>query len=114
METLTSRIGGDEFLQLIPGISSTDEAAAFASSILHEFNNQPDLKGYVSDYGLGLSLGVSLYPESSKDYDDLIKYADIAMYHAKQAGKNNYKIYDVSMGDHIEGVELNVRKKARA
>ncbi|MCL2528818.1 MAG: GGDEF domain-containing protein [Coriobacteriia bacterium] len=110
MEALTARIGGDEFLQLVPGISSTAEASVYAQQLLDSFGKEPSLLEYINTYGLGMSIGISLFPSMQTDYDELIKYADIAMYHAKDHGKNNYKVYDLSMGDDVEGAELIVRK----
>jgi diguanylate cyclase (GGDEF)-like protein len=109
----TARIGGDEFLQLIPGISSVEEAAAYAQKILGTFAEELDLRRFIEEFGVGLSIGVSLFPSMETDYDELIKFADIAMYHAKYGGKNDYRVYEISMGDDVEGAELTVRKGSR-
>jgi len=110
MDALTARIGGDEFLQLMPGMTSTLEASNYAQGLLDAFGREPTLQEYIESYELGLSIGVSLFPSMQTDYDELIKFADIAMYHAKHSGKNNYKVYSVFMGDDVEGVELSVRR----
>jgi diguanylate cyclase (GGDEF)-like protein len=112
MDALTTRIGGDEFIQLLPGITTAEEAATYASSLLQAFGAQPELQEYARNYGVGLSIGISLFPSMQTDYDELIKYADIAMYHAKDGGKNNFRVYDPAMGDEVEGVELSVRSKS--
>lgn len=113
LDSLTARIGGDEFLQLMPGISTEAEAAEYAQSLLDSFGKESTLREYHYRYGVGLSIGVALFPSMETDYDELIKYADIAMYHAKSSGKNNYCIYDYSMGDDVEGAELIVRMNKR-
>jgi len=109
IDALTARIGGDEFLQLMPGISNTEEASEHAQSLLKAFGEEPGLLEYIDNYGVGLSMGIALFPSMQTDYDELIKFADIAMYHAKSSGKNNFKIYDFSMGESVEGAELTVR-----
>ncbi len=109
MEALTARIGGDEFLQLIPGISQAEDASRYAGMLLEAFGKEQDLRKFIENFGVGLSIGVALFPSMQTDYDELIKYADIAMYHAKKNGKNTFKVYDFSMGDTVEGAELSVR-----
>lgn len=109
MDALTARIGGDEFLQLVPGVSNTKEASEYAEALLKTFRQEASLRKYQENFGVGLSIGVSLFPSMQTDYDELIKYADIAMYHAKNNGKNGYCVYDFAMGDNVEGAELSVR-----
>jgi len=109
MEALTARIGGDEFLQLIPGVASFEQAADYAQSLLAAFSQDLSLQKYRERYEIGLSIGVALFPSMQTDYDELIKYADIAMYHAKNHGKSSYCIYDSTMGHDVEGAELTVR-----
>ena len=111
MDALTARIGGDEFLQLIPGISTTEEAAEYAQGLLKAFGEEPKLRSFIEQFHVGLSIGISLFPSMQTDYSQLIKLADIAMYYAKDGGKNNFKIYDASMGDDVEDAELIVRTR---
>ncbi|MDR3315236.1 MAG: GGDEF domain-containing protein [Coriobacteriales bacterium] len=108
-ETLTTRIGGDEFLQLTPKVENEEDATALAQSMLKGFREQEGLKRFIQDHGVGLSIGIALYPLHGTDAVELIKYADIAMYHAKHSGKNNFAIYNATMGDAFEGEELSVR-----
>lgn len=114
MDPLTARIGGDEFLQLMPGINTKEEAERYAAGLLAAFAEQPKLRRFIDEFSVGLSIGVSLFPSMSTDYDALIKYADIAMYYAKKNGKNNFMVYNSDMHEEdIEGAELIVRKKDR-
>ena len=57
---------------------------------------------------MGLSIGIALYPYHSDSFHTLIKYADIAMYHAKWAGKNTYRVYEDEMGREMTPELLNV------
>ncbi|MDR3185603.1 MAG: GGDEF domain-containing protein [Christensenellaceae bacterium] len=90
---VTARVGGDEFILVVSGITTEEEATTFADRILSGLNNK-DLSTYVKNYRLGLSIGVALYPVHTSDFHVLITYADLAMYNAKHAGKNRFRIYD--------------------
>ncbi|MCL2632112.1 MAG: GGDEF domain-containing protein [Coriobacteriia bacterium] len=111
-ECLTARLGGDEFVQLLADID-LDGAREYAKNIIDEFDNNPDISKYAKAYNISLSVGVSMYPDHTTHYNDLVKYADIAMYYSKQIGKRTYTVYDPDMGESIEGVTLSVRE-ARA
>lgn len=94
---LSARIGGDEFVQVVSGISTEEEAAAVGKRLLDGFAERVDDR-FVKKYAVGLSIGVALFPYHSSNFHVLIKYADIAMYHAKRAGKNQYRVYADEMG----------------
>jgi diguanylate cyclase (GGDEF)-like protein len=109
VESLTARIGGDEFLQTLPGLTSDEEVQAYADRMLKDFAEVPELQKFIKNHNVGLSIGGALYPTHSDNYDDVVKLADIAMYHAKKNGKNSFTLYSPSMGDHVEGEVLSVR-----
>jgi len=90
---VSARIGGDEFIQVIPGIETEHDAIMAAEKVLMNFESQT-LDRYIKKYHVGLSIGIALFPNHTDSYNVLIKYADIAMYHAKQTGKNKYCIYN--------------------
>ncbi|PTR17182.1 diguanylate cyclase (GGDEF)-like protein [Nitrosospira sp. Nsp2] len=89
------RQGGDEFLVLLTGIKHRDDAAASAQKIVaaliapHRIN---ELQILVS-----ISIGISIYPDDGQDAQALVKNADIAMYHAKENGRNNYHFFEKGM-----------------
>jgi diguanylate cyclase (GGDEF)-like protein len=89
---VAARVGGDEFVQVVPGVMNEQQAETIAKALLGGFL-QSDFGRYIDKYKVGLSIGVSLYPYHSENYHALIKYADIAMYNAKHGGKGNYCIY---------------------
>jgi diguanylate cyclase (GGDEF)-like protein len=113
IEGLTARIGGDEFLQIVPDFTTAEEIECWARILLEDFAANEDVREYARDYGVGLSIGGALFPSQTPDYDELIRLADIAMYHAKYHGKNNYCLYEDAMGDGPEGVILSVRTRKR-
>lgn len=90
---LSTRIGGDEFVIVIPNIRDREHAAAIAVAILDDFERE-DFNYAVKDYNVSLSIGIAFYPDDSTDFNRLIKMADAAMYVSKKAGKRGYRIYD--------------------
>lgn len=90
-----ARIGGDEFVILLPTIESTADAGKVGEKIRHSLNQHFELGGHTLK--IGSSIGVSVYPQHGSDEKLLVKSADIAMYHAKKNGRNNVKIYQPGM-----------------
>ena len=84
-----ARLGGDEFAVLLPG-ADMEEAIAVAQKILNALD-QPFVVGGLS-LGVGVSLGIVLFPEHGKDADTILRRAEVAMYVAKQTG-SGYTIY---------------------
>ncbi|MDZ4218929.1 MAG: response regulator [Methylobacter sp.] len=86
-----ARIGGDEFVVLLPNLNHRKECVATVKR-LHEVIVLPiDIQG--QSHHLSASIGVSICPNNSDDADLLLDYADQAMYVAKQSGKNRYHFY---------------------
>jgi len=92
-QDVSVRIGGDEFVHITHGIQTEEDVKTIAKKLLDNFNDE-NVSPYVSRFGIGLSIGISLFPTHSDNHTALIKYADIAMYHAKSDGKHNYCIYN--------------------
>lgn len=90
-----ARLGGDEFVVLVEDVSSTEKAAAVARRILSEVIGPVSLMG--REYRVTASIGIALYPQHGDDERALMKYADIAMYHAKEEGKNNFQFYSPAL-----------------
>ena len=86
-----SRQGGDEFAVLLPDLDAVDETARIAQRILDAIG-QPFL---IDDHELHVacSVGVSVYPRDGRSAEMLLKNADIAMYRAKDMGRNSYQYY---------------------
>jgi diguanylate cyclase (GGDEF)-like protein/PAS domain S-box-containing protein len=90
-----ARMGGDEFAILIHGYESTEALIAKSASLLEQVVQPYDIAG--AGYFVSASIGVACYPKDSRDVDDLIKYADSAMYSAKQKGRNNCQFYSPAL-----------------
>jgi diguanylate cyclase (GGDEF)-like protein/PAS domain S-box-containing protein len=90
-----ARIGGDEFVILLPAIETQQDASKVGEKILHALNQSFALAGHTLQ--ISASIGVAVYPQHGKDEKLLVKSADIAMYHAKKDGRNNVKIYQSGM-----------------
>ncbi len=93
---VVSRHGGDEFMVLINEIASVEQAYKMIDSV-HRNIQEPFLLGDDMEVFVEASIGVAIYPRHGDNIDNLIKYADIAMYEAKQQGKNQAIVYTVEM-----------------
>ncbi|KPV43804.1 sensor domain-containing diguanylate cyclase [Alicyclobacillus ferrooxydans] len=94
---MVCRVGGDEFVVVIPNYGSIATVTRIVHSMLTEFETPIYIHG--QSLTLSASIGVSLYPEDGSDVDALLEQADVAMYRAKRAGKANYQIYSSDMNE---------------
>ncbi len=90
-----SRLGGDEFIVLLNEIAHAFDATVVAHRVLADLSRPFLLSG--KEVFITASIGISLYPADGKDVETLLKNADIAMYSAKEHGKNNFQFYSDSM-----------------
>jgi diguanylate cyclase (GGDEF)-like protein/PAS domain S-box-containing protein len=86
-----SRIGGDEFVILLAGIESAQDAMRVAEKILHALIQPLQLPGH--HIQISASIGIAVYPEHGGDEKTLIKHADTAMYTVKNNGRNSARLY---------------------
>ncbi|TAN48696.1 MAG: diguanylate cyclase, partial [Methylococcaceae bacterium] len=86
-----ARLGGDEFAVLLPDVRGNGDLSRVAGRIIEAFGVSFSLSG--KEFFVSSSIGIALYPADSADMDALFKYADLAMYAAKQRGRNNYQFY---------------------
>lgn len=92
-EDTVSRLGGDEFVLLLGNLQSATQCEQMLSRLIDSLS-QPyhiDKKSII----ISASIGVSLYPTDDNDFDGLMKHADEAMYEAKEAGRNCYRIFNI-------------------
>ncbi|HTS86328.1 MAG TPA: EAL domain-containing protein [Usitatibacter sp.] len=90
-----SRVGGDEFVIVIPGIGSASDASSVAGKILEVLGSAFHLHG--NDLHVAASIGISLYPADGSDAETLMRNADTAMYHAKDSGRGNFQFFTQHM-----------------
>lgn len=90
------RMGGDEFLLLLPGLARTEHAGHVAERILEAIRKPFVLAG--QELHITTSLGIAIYPEDGEDDETLVKNADVAMYYAKEKGRDNYQRYSLLEG----------------
>ena len=90
-----SRLGGDEFTILLPDMGHEQSAAYLARRILDAMTVPFEING--NELFVTPSIGISIFPEDGKDVDTLLKHADIAMYQAKQHGRNGFEFYSSEM-----------------
>ncbi|MDD5470825.1 MAG: EAL domain-containing protein [Sideroxydans sp.] len=87
-----ARLGGDEFVVLLVGLTRPEECAGSLHRLLHAISQPISIQQH--SIQISASIGVSLYPEDEHDPDTLLRHADQAMYIAKQAGRNQYHLFD--------------------
>lgn len=86
-----ARLGGDEFVVLLGQISRAEDAARVAERIGQRVSEMYDINGH--DVSVTTTIGISVYPSDGADSESLMKSADVAMYHAKESGRNGYQFY---------------------
>jgi diguanylate cyclase (GGDEF)-like protein len=97
-----ARLGGDEFTVILEGITSMQQPAMVAQKILDSLLMPFNLSGH--EVFITTSIGITIYPSDSETIKDLLKYADRAMYRAKEHGCNHYQFY---------AAEMNIRATER-
>lgn len=91
------RQGGDEFFILLPNLADADASVTFLASLMSHL-----LRPFcIDDKELltSVSVGVAIYPDDGTDFETLQKKADMAMYRAKEAGRNTYRFFNEEMND---------------
>ncbi len=100
-----ARLGGDEFVVLLHDLGEVNDAAIVADKII----DQMSLPFNVGrrDFILGASIGITIYPDDTNDPEEMMRNADMAMYRAKEEGRNRYQFFTVGMQEHVrERLEL--------
>lgn len=114
-EDTVGRLGGDEFIVLLPNLGITLEDAELkaheqAQKILHCFSKPYPLNG--QELIVKPSIGITMFPLKNSNSDDLLKQADTAMYQAKMNGGNNYRFYQDDMQQQVNN-RLSIEKELR-
>jgi diguanylate cyclase (GGDEF)-like protein len=100
-----ARLGGDEFTVVLPGIRADSDAEAVARKLLREIaapiQTHPSQVVCVTP-----SIGIAVYPDHTTQSDELIGFADRAMYQAKDFGKATYRMHSGSDSENVDGIQL--------
>ncbi len=105
---MVARIGGDEFLLVIPELSCEIEAKQLASKLLNIF--EKPFYVHNTEFFVSTSIGMAIYPRDGDNAETLLANADTAMYRVKEQGRNGFSFYDESMN---QGVQRNLDIDAR-
>lgn len=105
-----SRQGGDEFSILVPGLLHADDVSVLAVRIMEQLQQPFELCG--QEISTSASMGVAIFPDDGSELETLRKKADVAMYQAKEVGRNTFRFFDATMN--VEAAEhLRLRNGLR-
>lgn len=93
---VVARLSGDEFVIMLPYINGSEDAYKVGQKIVEQISKSA-FKLEKKEVYMGASVGVAIFPDDSRTVEGLLKSADIAMYEAKQAGKNTVRMFKSSM-----------------
>ena len=103
-----ARLGGDEFTVVAEGLDDADQAAGIATRMMRALE-QPFYVGH-QEVVITTSLGLTMYPSDDASLDELLKHADMAMYRAKERGRNAFEFYGEAMNaDAVARLQLETR-----
>ncbi len=94
-----SRFGGDEFVILLQDIHEAADAALMATHLIDSLSEPFSLSG--RQIIIGASIGITLFPADANNPDNLLQNADMAMYHAKDTGRNRYRFFTSAMQEQV-------------
>ncbi len=94
-----ARLGGDEFTVLLHHMQNESDAAKVAQKLLKAMEQPWQVRG--QEFHVTASIGISLFPNDGEDAATLLKNADIAMYRAKEQGRNNYQMFTAALNAKI-------------
>jgi diguanylate cyclase (GGDEF)-like protein len=86
-----ARVGGDEFVMVLPGIAGEDDAATVAARGLERL--APAVLSEEGATAVSVSIGIATFPHDASDPESLLRNADFAMYEAKRDGGNRYRLF---------------------
>jgi len=98
-EYIVARLGGDEYAVLLLDASNNEEILQYCDLLIDSLNQSYEIENI--QLHISVSIGISKHPENGDCFEELLKHADIAMYKAKELGKNRYVFYTQQMNDEI-------------
>ncbi len=109
-EDTVARLGGDEFAILLASVSGREGAEIVARNILRNITQPINIKG--NELIVTSSIGITICPNDGSHFPDLLKNADMAMYRAKKAGRNNIQFYSPEMNNEMKR-QLRIEQELR-
>jgi len=101
-----SRQGGDEFLLLLSNLAEPDAIVTFLGELMSSMQQPYLVEG--QELTTSVSVGIAIYPEDGADFETLLRKADMAMYRAKDSGRNTYRFFNQEMNeDAVEHVTMH-------
>lgn len=97
---LLTRFGGDEFVIVLQNIADPEDAAQTAQRVIKVLSPPFQLTG--RSLYIGASVGISCYPSDASSGDSMLRNADMAMYLAKDRGRNQYQFFNAEMREHVK------------
>lgn len=94
-----ARFGGDEFVVLMSDIAASNQGELMAQELLSIL--EKPFKIDTHTLHITASIGISIFPKDGNDYESLMKNADLSMYHAKDNGRNTYRVFEAEMNNRI-------------
>jgi diguanylate cyclase (GGDEF)-like protein len=110
-----ARLGGDEFTVILEGVRGNDDVSSRASALLEALQQPLSVDG--RELATSASAGASLYPDHASDVDALLRAADVALFRAKDLGRNRFALYSSELADAAErhfGLEQALRRAVEA
>lgn len=98
---VVARLGGDEFVVAAPCVHGVDSAEKLVDKLCRALSEPMVLAGH--EVFVRASVGISMYPDDAQTKDALLQAADIAMYRAKEGGRNGYRFFNPEMGQQLKG-----------
>jgi diguanylate cyclase (GGDEF)-like protein/PAS domain S-box-containing protein len=106
-----SRIGGDEFVVLLPHIDTNRDAAQVAEKLMEHFTDALPVE--TAGLTVNFSIGIGIFPEDATDAETLLRNADTAMYEAKMQGRNGFRFFNAGMNERNAArvrIEVDLRR----
>jgi len=110
-DDFVARIGGDEFCVLLQDIGDPREAAAVAQKLIHELGKSYRIGEH--QVSSGASVGIACVPQDGEDVATLVRLADLAMYRAKELGRNGYQFFSATLNEDASAAAQMVEELRR-
>lgn len=110
IEDIVARLGGDEFAISLRNVDSREDVMQVAANIIDKISEPVMVEG--QPVASGVSIGIALAPDCGDDGEELIKHADIALYHAKENGRGCASVFERSMHEAVQdrrNIEMDLR-----